>query len=40
MKGRVILCPGVLRCMFVKVSADPLEGRAGRGRDEISVRGR
>ena len=39
MKGRVKLCPGVLRCVFVKVKADSLKGRAGRGREETAVHG-
>ena len=37
MKGRVIFCPGVLRCTFVKVNAASLKKRVGRGRDEIAV---
>ena len=40
MNGRVILCPGVLGCMFVKVKVDSLKGRARRGRDQVAVSGR
>ena len=39
MKGRVNLCPGVLMCVFVKVKAERLKGRVGRGRDEIADNG-
>ena len=39
MKGRVNLCPGVLRCVFVKVKAERLKGRVGRDRDEIADNG-
>ena len=39
MRGRVNLCPGLLRCVFVKVKAKRLKERVGRGRDEIADNG-
>ena len=37
MKGRVKLCAGVLRCVFVKVKANSLKGRTGRERKETAI---
>ena len=39
MKGRVNVCPWVLRCMFVKENADSLKGRVGLGSEETAVNG-
>ena len=39
-KGRVNLCPDVLRLIFVKVNADSLKRCVGRGKDETAVEGK